>query len=420
MSSTENPADHHTDRTSEPTSAPSTAPSTGSSTAQSAEPATVTVPRGLAGVVVTDTELGDVRGSEGFYHYRQFSAVDLAEAVTFEEAWHLLLLGSLPDAAELAAFRERVGRCRPMPAELADLLPTICAATDEPLQILRTALSLWGGIRRLRPLFDAGPDETLDAAVAASAVTPTILAAAHRLKQGLELIAADPALGHTADYLRMLTGERPTERDLRAVEQYLVSTMDHGFNASTFTARVIASTGADLAACLVGAIGSFSGPKHGGAPSRALEALDEIGTLDRAADYVRHKIESGDRVMGFGHAVYRTKDPRSEMLKKTALTFDDPLVELAVGVEDVFERTLAELKPGRELFANVEYYAGVVMKLAGIDPSMFTPTFCVARVAGWTANIVEQSHDPKIIRPAARYVGPPPPQPVPARLPQPA
>ncbi|MDN5765990.1 MAG: citrate synthase/methylcitrate synthase [Humibacillus sp.] len=382
---------------------------------RSTDQQTVTVPPGLAGVVVTETELGDVRGAEGFYHYRQYSAIDLAEAVGFEAAWHLLLFGNLPEAGQLTAFSDRVGALRPMPDELAALLPAICATTDDALTIVRTALSLWGGIRRLRPLFDADPDsdEIVESALAAAAVTPTILAAAHRIRHGAEPIEADPTLGHVDDYLRMLTGARPNPHDLRAVEQYLVSTMDHGFNASTFTARVIASTGADLAACLVGAIGSFSGPKHGGAPSRALEALDEIGSLDHAEAYVRDKIERGDRVMGFGHAVYRTKDPRSEMLRRTALGYDDPLVDLAVGVEAIFERTLAELKPGRELFANVEYYAGVVMKLAGIDPSMFTPTFCVARVAGWTANIVEQSHDAKMIRPSARYVGPPPPQPLP-------
>ena len=166
----------------------------------------------------------------------------------------------------------------------------------------------------------------------------------------------------------MVTGERPNEHDARAVETYLVSTMDHGFNASTFTARVIASTGADLAACLVGAIGSFSGPRHGGAPSRALEALDEIGSLDRADAWVRHRVESGERIMGFGHAVYRTRDPRSEMLRGHRPPLGRPLVDLAVGVEETVERTLSELKPGRELHANVEFYAGVVMKLAGLHP----------------------------------------------------
>ncbi len=373
----------------------------------------ITVPKGLAKVVVTDTALGDVRGDEGFFHYRQYSAVELAEQVGFEQAWHLFERGHLPDDDELSAFTVEVGRLRVMPPELADLLPAICSSTNDSLQVLRTALSAWGGITGLRPLYDCAEEEKAAAALAAVAVTPTILAAAHRLHRGLEPVPADPTLGHAADYLRMVTGRLPSARDARAVEQYLVATMDHGFNASTFTARVIASTGADLAACLVGAIGSFSGPKHGGAPSRALEALDEIGTLDRADVWVRERIGSGERIMGFGHAVYRTRDPRSEMLKAIARRWDDPLVDLAVGVEDAIETALAELKPGRELHANVEFYAGVVMKLAGLDPSMFTPTFCVARVVGWTANVLEQSRDPKIIRPAARYVGPPPPQPVP-------
>ncbi len=374
----------------------------------------VTVPPGLAKVIVTDTELGDVRGEEGFFHYRQFSAVELAERVGFEQACHLLVHGHLPDEVELEAFRQALGDLRVLPPELADLLPELCAMTGDSLQVLRTALSAWGGIAGVRALYDCDEDEKLVDALTAVAVTPTILAAAHRIRQGQGPVPADPSLGHAEDYLRMVTGRRPAERDARAVEQYLVATMDHGFNASTFTARVIASTGADLAACLVGAIGSFSGPKHGGAPSRALEALDEIGTLDRADAWVRDRIEAGDRVMGFGHAVYRTRDPRSEMLKGLAGLWDDPLVDLAIGVEDAVERSLAELKPGRELHANVEFYAGVVMKLAGLDPSLFTPTFCVARVVGWAANVLEQSRDPKIIRPAARYVGPPPPQPVPA------
>jgi citrate synthase len=372
----------------------------------------ITVPPGLAKVVVTETALGDVRGDEGFYHYREYSAVDVARRTSFEQAWHLLVHGRLPDPGELAAFRAEVGRLRVLPEGVAALLPSICGTSDDPLQVLRTALSAWGGIVGLRPLYDATEEERLASALAAVAVTPTILAAAHRLRKGLAPVPADPSLGHAEDYLRMVTGVVPDPRDVRAVEQYLVSTMDHGFNASTFTARVVASTGADLAACLVAAIGSFSGPRHGGAPSRALEALDEIGTIDRAEPWLRDRIARGERIMGFGHPVYRTKDPRSEMLKGIAQGYDDPLVDLAVAVEDTFERTLAELKPGRQLHANVEFYAGVVMKLAGLEPTMFTPTFCVARMVGWTANVLEQSRDPKIIRPTARYVGPPPPQPL--------
>ena len=369
---------------------------------------TITVPRGLAGVEVTDTEIGDVLGEEGFYHYRGLSAVDLATTRSFEEVWHLLAVGHLPTDAEIESFLRRVGPLRVLPAVVSDVLPAICAATSEPLQVLRTALSLWGSTSGQRPLYDSPEAERLQSALAVASVTPTIVAAAHRLQKGLEPLDPDPALGLAEDYLRMVTGRVPEPRDARAVESYLVSTMDHGFNASTFTARVVASTGADLAACVVAALGSFSGPKHGGAPSRALEALDEIGSADRAEGYVRDHLLRGERIMGFGHAVYRTRDPRSEMLRGIAQRYDHPLVDLAVQVEEIFERTLAELKPGRELHANVEFYAGVVMKVAGLEPAMFTPTFCVARMVGWTANILEQARDTKIIRPSARYIGPSP------------
>lgn len=368
--------------------------------------AAISVPPGLAGVAVTDTQIGDVRGNEGYYHYRGRDAVELARTRSFEEVWHLLAIGHLPDPREAESFRDRVAALRILPAPVADVLPAICAATEDPLHVLRTALSLWGSTMRLRPMYDAPEGERLDGALAVVAVTPTILAAAHRLQRGLTPIEPDPRLGLAADYLRMVTGQIPKLHDARAIETYLVSTMDHGFNASTFTARVVASTGADLAACAVAALGSFSGPRHGGAPGRALEALEEIGSADRAADYVRDHLLRGERIMGFGHAVYRTRDPRSEMLRGIAQGYERPLVDLAVQVEEIFERTLAELKPGRELHANVEFYAGVVMKVAGLDPAMFTPTFCVARMVGWTANILEQARDTKIIRPSARYVGP--------------
>ncbi len=185
----------------------------------------------------------------------------------------------------------------------------------------------------------------------------------------------------------------------------MISTIDHGFNASTFTARVIASTGADVAACLVGAVGALSGPLHGGAPSRALDTLDAIGTPDRIDPWIRERVLAGDRIMGFGHAIYRTEDPRSRMLREVAQQFGGPRVEFAVEVERQVEAILAELKPGRELHTNVEFYAGLVMELCGLPREMFTPTFAAARVVGWSANVVEQAEDPKIIRPVARYVG---------------
>ncbi|MGQ5639197.1 MULTISPECIES: citrate synthase/methylcitrate synthase [unclassified Streptomyces] len=376
----------------------------------------IDAPRGLAGVVVAETEIGDVRGREGFYHYRQYSAVELAQTRGFEDVWHLLGHGALPDAGRRAAFAAETAALRRLPEEVAAALPAIAAASrvSGPLSGLRTALSLLGSARGMRPVYDIDAGRRRADTVAACAAVPTLLTALYRLGQGLEPVEPRDDLPHAANYLYMLTGEQPEPRRARAVEQYLISTIDHGFNASTFTARVIASTGADVAACLTGAVGALSGPLHGGAPSRALDTLDAIGTPERIDPWIRERVLAGDRIMGFGHAVYRTEDPRSRMLREIAQSFGGPRVDFAVEVERRVEAILAELKPGRELHTNVEFYAGVVMELCGLPREMFTPTFAAARVVGWSANILEQAADSKIIRPVARYVGPTPPVPVPA------
>ncbi|MCL6731378.1 citrate synthase/methylcitrate synthase [Streptomyces neyagawaensis] len=377
--------------------------------------ASVDVPRGLAGVVVTDTELGDVRGQEGFYHYRQYSAVELAQTRGFEDVWHLMIHGELPDAARRVAFAAEVGPLRRLPDGVRVALPAIAAASAHsgPLSGLRTALSLLGGSKGFRPVYDLDEDRRRADVLAASAAVPTLLTALYRLGQGLDPIEPRDDLPYAANYLYMLTGTEPDPWAARAIEQYLISTIDHGFNASTFTARVITSTGADVAACLVGAVGALSGPLHGGAPSRALDTLDAIGSPDRIDAWIRERVLAGDRIMGFGHPVYRTEDPRSRMLRGIAEQFGGPRVAFAVEVERQVEAILAELKPGRELHTNVEFYAGVVMELCGLPREMFTPTFAAARVVGWSANILEQARDSKIIRPAARYVGPVPPAAVP-------
>ncbi|MFI6809146.1 citrate synthase/methylcitrate synthase [Streptomyces luteogriseus] len=372
-------------------------------------------PRGLAGVVVTDTRIGDVRGQEGFYHYRQYSAVDLARTRGFEDVWHLLVHGELPDAAQSAAFAAETAALRRLPDEVRVALPAIAAAGGRsgPLAGMRTALSLLGAAKGFRPVYDIDADRRRQDTIEAAAAVPTLLAALHRLGKGLEPVEPREDLSCAANYLYMLTGSVPTEPHARAIEQYLISTIDHGFNASTFTARVIASTGADVAACLAGAVAALSGPLHGGAPSRALDTLDAIGTPDRIDSWVRQRVLAGERIMGFGHAIYRTEDPRSRMLREVALGFGGPRVDFAVEVERHIEEILAELKPGRELHTNVEYYAGVVMELCGLPREMFTPTFAAGRAVGWSANILEQAEDTKIIRPVARYVGPEAPAPLP-------
>ena len=375
----------------------------------------IEVPPGLRNVIVTETGLGDVRGDEGFYHYRQYSAIDLARSKTVEDVWFLLFEGRLPTASERTGFLAELAPLRVLPAEVRDVLPAIAAAGPvfNPLAGLRSALSVLAAARQLPPMWDADLARRKADAMLVCAVTPTILAALYRLREGQEPLEPRADLTAAANWLYLVTGREPETEQARAIEHYLIATIDHGFNASTFTARVIASTGADVVAAVAGAIGAFSGPLHGGAPDRALASLDEIGTPDRIDGWVREKVSAGDRIMGFGHAVYRTEDPRSIMLRDIAVGLGGDLVDFATTVERRIVEVLAELKPGRNLYANVEFYAGVVMSLCGLPRAMFTPTFAVSRVIGWTAHILEQAADNRLIRPSAHYDGPPPPQPVP-------
>lgn len=377
------------------------------------QPGSMEAPKGLAGVIVAETEVGDVRGQEGFYHYRQYDATELARKRSLEDVWYLLFEGELPTAAQRAEFLERIAPYRAVPETVRPVLPVIAAAGGGTLDGLRTAVSLVAAASGFQPSLDISAEQLEDDALRVCAVIPTLIMALWRLQQGLEPIEPRADLGYAANYLYMRTGEVPDPDLARGVEQYQITTIDHGFNASTFTARVITSTGADLGAAVVGGIGALSGPLHGGAPSRALEMLEAIGTPDNADAWVRDAVINGGRIMGFGHRVYKTDDPRSVLLKEVALRLGGDMAEFATKVERTVVDVLAELKPGRELYANVEFYAGVVMDRCGLPPELFTPTFASSRVIGWCANILEQAADNRIIRPSARYVGPPPPQPVP-------
>lgn len=351
----------------------------------------------MKGLVVADTEIGDVRGAEGYYHYRGRSAVDVARTSTFEEAWALVLDG--PGHPAVAPDRHVD------PAVLA-LVDALVAAGASPIDAFRAALPATGPAGGYRPTLDASPAERHADAIRIASVTPTLLTAAHRRRAGAEAVAPDPTLGHATDYLRMLTGRTPTAAQARALEAYLVATIDHGFNASTFTARVIASTGSDVASAVVGATGAFVGPLHGGAPGRVLDMIEAIGDPANTGAWVRAELARGGRIMGFGHAVYRTEDPRSRLLLEMARTFDDPLVARAEGVEAAILAELRAHKPDTPIQANVEFYAAIVLHLCGIPPEMFTATFAVARVVGWTAHVLEQAAAGKILRPSSRYVGP--------------
>lgn len=363
----------------------------------------IDAPAGLEGIVAAQTAVGDVRGEEGFFHYRGYPAARLATTRSFEEIWHLVHRGALPDAQTLEAFRARTGALRVVPSDVLQVLPGIVRG-GSVMAALRTALSLAG--QSLEPWLDLPAGEREQQALRLAAMTPVLVAASWRIRHGHAVVTPDPDRPVAADYLRMIHGTPAPPAAARALEQYLALTVDHGFNASTFAARVVASTGADLASAAVAGIGALSGPLHGGAPSRVVEMLTAIGSTGQARPWLEEALASGQRLMGFGHRIYRTEDPRSAVLKQTALELGGPLVELAIEVERIALEILADRYPQRNLRTNVEFYAGVVLNEIGLPPELFPATFAVSRMVGWMAHVLEQCAANRIIRPASRYVGP--------------
>jgi citrate synthase len=372
-------------------------------------------PAGLAGVSVAHTRVSDVLGRQGFYHYRGYNAVDIARRGRVEDAWYLFLRGELPTPADLAEFTGHSAAWRELPDGVADLLPAIARQSPPgSLAALRTAISLCAQALGCKPWTDQSATETAEQAARLSALMPVLAAALFRLASGLDMIAPRADLGYSDNYLYMITGEVPDDRSRYAVERYLMLTIDHGFNNSTFTSRVISSSGADLGAVVTGALGALSGPFHGGAPARVFDMLDAIGSPENAEPWLRHAIEHGDKLMGFGHRIYKTVDPRSELLHEVARELHSERVEFSEFVEKTAVELLAELKPGRDLYANVEFYAGVVLEAAGLPREMFTATFACSRIIGWMANVLEQIEDNRIFRPLAHYDGPAAPREFPA------
>jgi citrate synthase len=366
---------------------------------------TLTVPSGLAGVVVAQTGIGDVLGEQGTYHYRGHDAVTLARTRSLEAVWHLVQRGTLPDAATERRFRQELVALRPIPVELEPALRAIAGiAEGDSMTPLRTGMAAVSAGLGLRSWLETGIPQARADLERLAAVAPAVAAFAHRVAAGLEPVAPREDLGAAAHYLWLLDGEEPSPARARALETYLVSTIDHGFNSSTFAARVVASTGADVGGAVLAGLATLAGPLHGGAPSRALDMLDAIGTPDRAEAWVADRLAAGERIMGFGHRVYRTEDPRAALLRDVALDLGGPLADLAVAVEATVLEQLAARKPNRPLRTNVEYYAAVVLAQIGIPRSMFGPTFATSRIIGWGAHIAEQMSENRIIRPASKYV----------------
>jgi len=360
---------------------------------------------GLEGIIAAQTAISMVDGENGRLVYHGYVIADLAEEMSFEEVAHLLWQGRLPTRAELDALTlELAGSRNLTPAATATLeaLPT----DTDPMDVLRSVVSVQGVEHRLEK-------PTIPLAIHLTASFPTILAAFHRRQQGQPAIKPRADLGHAANYLYMLNGKESSPEIVHALNTYLVLLADHGMNASTFTARVIASTDSDLASCVVGAIGALKGPAHGGAPSAVIEQLEQMGTAQNAERWMREARTRKVKFMGFGHRVYRVYDPRAKILKAMCERMNPDFYALATKVEEVALRILHEEHPERPQSTNVEFYSAGVLQAIGLPKQYFTPTFAVSRAAGWTAHVLEQVANNRIIRPQSEYIGPEPRKPVP-------
>jgi citrate synthase len=353
---------------------------------------------GLEGVVAATTSISKVEGTVGRLIYRGYNIHDLVRTTSFEEVAYLLWFGHLPNRSELSDLKAKLVAERTIPAPVLQVLQAL-PATAEPMDVLRTATSAWGA-----STIKGKP--TVEQAIAVTARFPLFLAAFHRLRNGLQVLESQPELGHAANYLYLLTGKKPEEQHVKALDAYLVLLADHGMNASTFTARVVASTESDIASAVVAAIGALKGPLHGGAPSKVQDMLEAIGTTDNAESWLRNTLARGERIMGFGHRVYKTEDPRAEELRGLARLADPQKFVLARRVEELALALLEEQKPGRRLYTNVEFYSAVLLNSVGLPRDLFTPTFAVSRVSGWTAHILEQVNNNRLIRPESEYTGP--------------
>jgi len=348
---------------------------------------------GLEGIVAAETSLGYVDGEAGRLLYRGYRIGDLVEHGTYPAVANLLWTGEWVPQHHLPTA--------PVPEAVMVALRAL-PTTAKPMDALRTAVSVWGAMQVL----DWPP--TPEQARALTAFSPSALAAFARLRQGLEPVEPDPSLDLVPGFLYQLTGRPADPGTARALDAYFVVGAEHGLNASTFTARVITSTRSDIASAVTGAIGAMKGPLHGGAPSEVVEQIHKVGSPERAEAWVRDAIKRGERLMGFGHRVYRAYDPRAKALRRVVESMEHKpdWLELAIAVEDVALRVLAELHPDRALKTNVEYYAAAVLMGVGLTPDLFPATFALARHAGWTAHVLEQAGSNRLIRPDAIYTGP--------------
>jgi citrate synthase len=365
-------------------------------------------PRGLEGIVAAETRLSHVDGQNGVLIVAGYSIEDLAAHATFEEVAHLLWRGHLPNSVELKELSAQMAEQRELAPVTLEVLRS--AAKAPPIDALRMAcatLSL--GMKDPNAVT---PEADFAAATRLTACFPTVVAAHARIAKGEKPIAPRKDLTLASNFLYMILGREPDAVAAKALDSYWVTVMDHGMNASTFTARVIASTRSDLVSSVTGALGALKGPLHGGAPGPVLDMLRDIKSAANADSWIRNELAQGRRIMGFGHRVYKVRDPRAEVLSRVAEKMQGAklenreLFELARQVEQTALRVLNEVKPGRNLRTNVEFYTALVLQAVGLEPSQFVAMFACGRVAGWCAHVIEQHEQDHLIRPQSEYTGP--------------
>ena len=357
--------------------------------------------KGLREIVAAQTRISDIDGELGKLWYVGYDIVDLAEHATFEEVVYLLHHGALPTRDELDELNEFITPEREESPFMSELMATL-AQQASPMSMLRTSIS---AASTYDPDgWDDSPEAEYRKAMRLVAETPTFIATYHRLRTGQEIVPPNPKLPHAANFLWMLSGEEPDIEDAMALDSTFTLYADHTMNASTFTARIIASTLSDMFSAITGAIGALKGPLHGGANEESMKMAEEIGSPDRAAEYVAGRLERHEKVMGFGHAVYRTMDPRATVLKRLARDVGERHDD-TVWV-DIFEALQETVYEQKQLWPNVDLYAAAVYHVLGIPTDLMTPIFALARMAGWTAHVREQYADNKVIRPGSEYVGP--------------
>jgi citrate synthase len=356
---------------------------------------------GLDGVVAATTYISSVDGQAGRLTLAGYAIEDLAPYASFEEVAYLLLHGQLPEPAVQREFSRDLAARRGLTGPVLELLAAAAAVETPPIDALRMAAALLSLGRAEDPVQDA---------LTAIASFPTIVGSYWRLRSGARPVPVRSDLSHAAHFLHQLSGDEPSAERARGLNTYLVTVCDHGLNASTFTARVIVSTRSDVISAITGAVGALKGPLHGGAPGPALEMVFEIGTPERAEAIIRGKLERGERLMGFGHRVYRVRDPRADVLAAAAERFyasegDASLYRLARHVESTALRLLREWKPARSIDTNVEFYTALLLHGLGLPTAIFSSTFAIGRVLGWSAHCLEQLRDGRLIRPQSAYIG---------------